>query len=60
MDTLVKHGLLQAKTEADEWVMPGDEEVSKPPDDYVISFVPFHEHGLMVPPPILLGAIALL
>jgi hypothetical protein len=29
--------------------VPVDEEVLMPPDGYVVSFVPFHEHGLVVP-----------
>jgi hypothetical protein len=50
MEVLVKRGLLQARTEVNEWIVPGDEEVSMPPDGYVISFMPFHERGLAVPP----------
>jgi hypothetical protein len=49
METLVKRGLLQVKTEANKWVMSGDEEVLMPPDGYVVSFVPFHKRRLMVP-----------
>jgi hypothetical protein len=60
MDTLVKHGLLQAKTEADEWVLPSDKGVPMLHDGYVVSFMPFHERGFTVPPPILSGTIALL
>jgi hypothetical protein len=55
MEVLVKRGLLRARTEEKEWIVPGDEEVSMSPDGYVISFVPFHERGLAVPPPFLLG-----
>jgi hypothetical protein len=50
MEGLMKRGLLPAWIEALEWVVPGDEEVSTPPDGYVISFIPFHEHGLAAPP----------
>jgi hypothetical protein len=50
MESLVKRGLLPARTEALEWVVPGDEEVSAPPDGYVVSFTSFHERGLVVPP----------
>jgi hypothetical protein len=50
MEALVKRGLLQARTKANEWIMPSDEEVPMPPNGYVVSFVPFHEHGLTVPP----------
>jgi hypothetical protein len=49
MEVLVKRGILQARTEVNEWIVPGDE-VSMPPDGYVISFMPFHELGLAVPP----------
>ena len=33
-----------------EWLVPGHEIAPMPPDGYVVSFAPFHEHGLMVPP----------
>ena len=33
-----------------EWIVPGGEDEPSPSDNYVISFVPFHEHGLMTPP----------
>jgi hypothetical protein len=49
METLVKRGLLRAKMEGDEWIVPGDEEVPMPPDDYVVSFVPFHKRRLTIP-----------
>jgi hypothetical protein len=50
MEALVKRGLLRARTKANEWIVPGDEEVPMPPDGYVISFMPFHDRGLVVPP----------
>jgi hypothetical protein len=50
MEALIKRGLLQVRTKVHEWIMPGDEEVPMPPAGYVISFMPFHERGLMVPP----------
>ena len=50
MEGLVKHGLLHGRTDAVEWLVPSSEEASTPPDGYVISFVLFHERGLMVPP----------
>jgi hypothetical protein len=43
MEVLVKRGLLRARTEANEWIVPSDEEVPMPPDGYVVSFVQFHE-----------------
>jgi hypothetical protein len=50
MEALVKCGLLRVRTEANKWIVPGDKEVPMPPDGYVVSFMPFHEHGLVVPP----------
>jgi hypothetical protein len=50
MESLIKHGLLPTRTEALEWVVPGDEDVLASPDGYVISFIPFHECGLTAPP----------
>jgi hypothetical protein len=50
MEGLIKHGLLPTRTEALEWVLPSDEEVPTPLDGYVVSFTPFHEHGLTVSP----------
>jgi hypothetical protein len=51
MEVIVKHGLLWARTKVNEWIVPGDEEVSMPPEGYAVSFMPFHERGLVVPPP---------
>ena len=50
MEGLVKRNLLRGRTNAAEWLMPGHEEVPTPPDVYVMSFVPFHERGLTIPP----------
>ena len=50
MEGLVKHGLLCERTDAAEWLMPGREEAPAPPDGYIVSFVLFHERGLIVPP----------
>ena len=50
MEGLVKRGLLHGRTDAVEWLMPGREDAPAPPDGYVVSFVPFHERGLVVPP----------
>jgi hypothetical protein len=49
MEVLVKHGLLRARTEVNEWIMPGGEDMSMPPDGYAVSFVPFHKRGFVVP-----------
>jgi hypothetical protein len=58
MEVLAKCELLRARTEANEWIVPGINEVSMPPDGYVASFVPFHERGLAIPPLFLLGTTA--
>ena len=50
MEGLVKLGLLHGRTDAVDWLVPGHEDAPAPPDGYVVSFVPFHEHRLMVPP----------
>ena len=50
MEGLIKCGLLHGRTDAAEWLVPGREDAASPPDGYVISFVPFHKRGLMVPP----------
>jgi hypothetical protein len=43
-------GLLRARTAANEWVIPDNEHEMMPPDGYVVSFIPFHECGLAMPP----------
>ena len=50
MEGLVKHGLLCGRTDAMEWLMPSHEDALAPPDGYVVSFAPFHERRLMIPP----------
>ena len=50
MEGLIKHGLLCGRTDAVEWLMPGREDAPMRPNGYVVSFVPFHENGLAVPP----------
>ena len=50
MEGLVKCGLLCGRTDEAEWLVPGCEDVPAPPNSYIVSFVPFHECGLMVPP----------
>ena len=49
MDGLVHRGLLCARTTVEEWLLPGKEDVSTPPNGYVGSFTHFHEHGFMTP-----------
>ena len=50
MEGLVKHGLLRGRTDAAEWLVPGHEDALAPLDGYVISFVPFRDRRLTVPP----------
>ena len=50
MEDLVKRGLLRGSTNAMEWLVPGHEEVPMPPDGYIVSFAPFYERGLTIPP----------
>ena len=49
MEGLIRRGLLLAWTLAEEWLLPGEEDLSSPPDGYVVSFAHFHERGLMTP-----------
>ena len=47
---LLKCGLLRRRTDAMEWLVPGLVDVLMPSDGYIVSFAPFHECGLMIPP----------
>ena len=49
MEGLVHRSLLHAWTTAKEWLLPGEKDVSSPPDGYVVSFAHFHEHGFATP-----------
>ena len=49
MESLVHRGLLRARTSAEEWLLPGKEDLSSPPDGYVVSFAHFHERGFTTP-----------
>ena len=49
MEGLVRRGLLHARTLAEEWLLPGEEDLSSPPDGYVVSFAHFHERGFVTP-----------
>ena len=58
MEGLVKRGLLRGRTEVVEWLMPDHKEAPVLLDGYIVSFVPFHERGLMIPPhPFLRGLL---
>jgi len=50
MEGLVKKGLLYARTVVMEWIVSGGKNEPSPPNGYVVSFVPFHERGLVTPP----------
>jgi hypothetical protein len=50
MERLIKKGLLHARTARNEWLVPDNEDELMLPDGYVVSFVPFHECGLAMPP----------
>ena len=37
------------RTSAEEWLLPGEEDLSSSPDGYVVSFAHFHDRGLATP-----------
>ena len=45
MEGLIRRGLLHAWTSAEEWLLPSEEDLSSPPNGYVVSFTHFHERG---------------
>ena len=49
MEGLIHRGLLCVWTLAEEWLLPGEEDLLSPHDGYVVSFVHFHEHGFATP-----------
>ena len=49
MEGLIRCGLLRVWTLAEEWLLPGDEDLSSLPNGYVVSFAHFHERGLVTP-----------
>jgi hypothetical protein len=53
LEELVRNGLLRprASRSQPEWrVPPSNHREPAPPEGYVVSFVPFHERGLGMPP----------
>jgi hypothetical protein len=50
MEGFVKKGLLRVRTTANEWIILDNKDEPMLPDGYVVSFVPFHERGLVMPP----------
>ena len=57
MEGLVHHGLLRAWSSAEEWLLPGEEDLLLPPDGYVVSLAHFHERGLATPTHLFLWAL---
>jgi hypothetical protein len=49
MEGLVNRGLLRARTIAHECIAPDGHDFLALPDDYVVSFVHFHNRGLAAP-----------
>ena len=49
LESLIRHGLLCARTATEEWRLPSDEDAMSPPDGYVVSFAHFHEQGFTTP-----------
>ena len=50
MEGLIKRGLLRGRIDTMEWLVLSHKEVPMPPNGYIVSFMPFHERGLMIPP----------
>ena len=49
LEGLVCRGLLCARTAAEEWRLPDNEDASSSLDGYVVSFAHFHERGFATP-----------
>ena len=49
MEGLIHQSLLRAWTTAEEWLLPGEQDVPSPPDNYVVLFAHFHERRFMTP-----------
>ena len=49
IEGLLHRGLLHARTSATEWLLPGEEDLSSPPNGYMVSFTHFHEHMFATP-----------
>lgn len=50
MEDLVDSGLLPARPDVEEWLLPDNHDSPALPTSYVILFALFHEHGLAFPP----------
>ena len=49
LEKLVQSGHLPERTDAQEWIVPGNETEPQPSAGYVVSFVAFHRHGFALP-----------
>jgi len=51
LQSLIDNGLLRPVTDPNrpEWIAPSGEPEPRPRDDYIVSFVAFHERGLGLP-----------
>jgi hypothetical protein len=49
MEGLVNHGLLRARSTANELIVPDSHDFSVSPNSYVVSFMHFHDRGLAAP-----------
>ena len=49
MEGLIRRGLLCVRTLAEEWLLPGEEDLPSPPNGYIVSFAHFHERGFTIP-----------
>ena len=49
MEGLVHRGFLHPRTSAEEWLLPGEEDLPSPLDGYVVSFAHFPERGFATP-----------
>ena len=49
LEGLVRCGPLCMRTNAEEWRLPGNEDVPSLPEGYIVSFAHFHERGFATP-----------
>ena len=49
MEGLVYRGLLRVRTTTEEWLLLDEEDMSLPPNGYVVLFAHFNEHGFVTP-----------
>ena len=49
LEGLIRRDLFCARTTAEEWWLPGNEDAPSPPDGYVVPFAHFHERGFATP-----------